>query len=595
MKANTSFMKKLSWLFVVITSAVLFFQCQKELHFIGGPDNGAPVTPDPITASLQGNITDENDQPAANVVVTAGASTAITDANGYFRFTDASLDKNTSLVTASKDGYFKGYRVFAATSGCNQVVIKLIKKNIAGTVAASTGGKVTLPNGAEINLPANGVVTASSNSAYNGDIKVYAFYINPSSSDIGRAIPGSLAGNSKEGKRVVLSSYGMLAVELSSAGGEKLQIKSGSSATLTIPIPSSSLASAPATIPLWYVDETTGIWQEEGTATKQGSNYVGDVKHFSYWNCDYPYDAITVSFTLQTPDGLPLVNAYVDIRPTGADSATGGLSHGYTDSLGQVTGAVPANKNLQFVVYDECWNKAYSQNMSPITQNTDLGIIKLSNTVSSMVSIKGILVNCNSQPVTNGYAIVNLGGMIHYVSADANGQFTTTYISCTGLNTFSVTGIDQDAAQQSATATFSVGTPITDVGTITACGNAVEEQFIKYTLDGTDYSITESQGDSLYGFANNSLTNISGWSSSLKQLKFYAVGVTTTGDYNIGGLYVGSGSDSVNVDAGSKVTFTGLPSGSGNYYQGHFDNLSYWDSVPTIRHTISATFKVRQN
>ena len=41
---------------------------------------------------------------------------------------------------------------FGATSGVNQVVIKLIKKTLTGTIDATTGGNVILTNGAEYRL-----------------------------------------------------------------------------------------------------------------------------------------------------------------------------------------------------------------------------------------------------------------------------------------------------------------------------------------------------------------------------------------------------------------------------------------------------------
>jgi hypothetical protein len=75
---------------------------------------------------------------------------------------------------------------------------------------------------------------------------------------------------------------------LESAAGEKLQISTGNTAKLNFSIPSSLQAAAPNTIALWYVDEKTGLWKEEGMATKNGNAYEGDVKHFTYWNCDYP-------------------------------------------------------------------------------------------------------------------------------------------------------------------------------------------------------------------------------------------------------------------------------------------------------------------
>ena len=294
-------MKKLIYAFVFMANIVLSLQCQKELSIaheqLPGNNNKKAS---PITATLQGNIIDENNGPAAGVSILIGSRAVLTDSKGYFRITDAPLDKNNSIVTAEKTGYFKTYRSFRATSGVNQVVIKLIKKKAAGVVDASAGGKITLPNGSEVSLPAGGIVKASGNTAYSGNVTVYAAYIDPTSSDINSIVPGSFMADDKDNNRVTLASYGMLAVELEGTTGEKLQISTGSKATLTTPIPLSLLSSAPATIPLWYVAEETGAWKEEGVATRNGNNYIGEVKHFSFWNCDINIPAVSVSLTVQT-------------------------------------------------------------------------------------------------------------------------------------------------------------------------------------------------------------------------------------------------------------------------------------------------------
>ena len=280
--------------------SVLFFQCQREVSHIGGPDTPIEIpTPDPITAAIQGNVFDETGAPAAGVSVQVGSKTATTNAKGYFRINDAALDKKAALVTAAKSGYFKAYRTFSATSGANNVEIKLVKKALAGTINAAAGGEVSLTNGSKVALPINGVVNAATNAAYTGTINVYAAYIDPSASDINQTVPGSFMANDKDGRRVTLTSYGMIAVELESAAGEKLQVKSGATATLITAIPSSTQAAAPATIALWSVDETTGIWKEEGSATRNGNVYVGNVSHFSFWNCDVSANALMLSMTLK--------------------------------------------------------------------------------------------------------------------------------------------------------------------------------------------------------------------------------------------------------------------------------------------------------
>ena len=83
--------------------SVFIFQCQKDLSYIGGPDTGIPIGADPMKATLQGNIVDENEEPACWCqVLQLALKLVMTNGSGYFRITDASLDKNTSLVTAHR-------------------------------------------------------------------------------------------------------------------------------------------------------------------------------------------------------------------------------------------------------------------------------------------------------------------------------------------------------------------------------------------------------------------------------------------------------------------------------------------------------------
>lgn len=52
--------------------------------------------------------------------------------------------------------------------------------------------------------------------------------------------------NDKDNRRVALKSFGMMAVELESPSGEKLQIAKDNTAKLTIAIPASLQSSAPS-------------------------------------------------------------------------------------------------------------------------------------------------------------------------------------------------------------------------------------------------------------------------------------------------------------------------------------------------------------
>jgi len=589
------FMKGISRVIVLLLVSVFFYQCQKELSFSNNPNNNNTGPASPVEATIQGVITDENDDPVEGAVIKVGSKNAVTDADGFFRILRASLNNRDALVTAEKAGYFKAYRTFAATSGAGQVAIKLVKKEVAGWVNSGSGGTVSLTNGTKISLPANAVVLASNSSAYNGIVNIVATYIDPTSPDILQTVPGSFMANDKNNKRVALSSYGMLAVELVSNSGEKLQVKSGSTATLTMAIPSSSRASAPSSIALWYVDEQTGIWKEEGTANRQGNFYVGEVKHFSFWNCDVPMEAFYLSMQLRTPSDLAIVHGTVRIRTTGTNPSQ---AYGITDSIGKVSGLVPANVNLVMEVLDPCNNVIYTQNIPALTQNTDLGFITVNSPGSSIISIQGTLRNCNGAPVTNGYAIIYYYHSVRYAGVNANGNFSVTVIQCTSqVNDLKVVGVDNGAQQESDIISPNLTSPVTNLGNISACGNSAA-QFINYVLDGTSYNIAINPSDSMTAFTTplqgttQFTTSINGFNPPSNHFSFTLNHPNmTAASYPVNNLNVQNYSNLTLVQP-FNVTFTNFPQVAGEFYEGSLSGQ--FRDAQNVLHTVSSNFRVRR-
>lgn len=585
-------MKRLYYALLLVCISIFTFNCQKEISIDlpGGPTNPGNNQPTaPITATLQGNILDEVGKAAAGVTIKVGTKTATTNARGYFRIYNASLDKNASVVTAEKTGYFKAYRTFNATSGVNQVVIQLIKRTLAGSVNTGSGGTVTLANGGGVTFPANSIVKAGGGT-YSGNMKVYASFIDPSTPEIGNIVPGSFLANDKDNNRVVLTSYGMMAVELESDAGEKLQIASGKTATLSTPIPASLQATAPATIPLWFVDEATGVWKEEGTATKNGNNYIGDVKHFTYWNCDVPGPTINLTATFVNSDGLPLTAASIFIRPT----SNGASAHGYTDSLGQISDPVPANVPLVLQVMSPCNTVMYSQNIGPFSANADIGTITVNNS-PSLVTVKGKLVNCSGAAVTNGYAKIIYGNFVRYESTNSSGEFESVFYSCAGMpGTCEVYGVDITAQQQGATVNLTVTSPITDAGNLAACGTS-SLQYINYNIDGNNYNVSSLvAGDIITGYYNDSLSSqsvhISSYHSNTPAISF-AFDHTS----GIGGImtYLFTGQLGLTTFVSPiAVVITNNATAAGQFYEGSFTG-EFKDSGGVTR-TISSSFRVRR-
>src|SRR6185312_8893712 len=261
---------------IIISLIIIVFACKKNdvIQTNAGTGNG----------SVQGVIIDLNNSPVSNATVKGGTATATTDASGKFTLTKVQFSNNTVLVAVTKGGFFEGSKDFVAyNSAVSNAKIQLIPKTVSGTITASSGGNVTIQGGGSVSFT-GGFITASNGNAYTGNVSVSTFYLNPADQNFSTNAPGNLQSAGNTNQPGVLQSFGVVAVELNDASGNKLQLAQGKTATITLPIPAALLNKAPASIPLWYFDNTGGLWKQEGIAAKQGSNYVGVVNHFSFWS-----------------------------------------------------------------------------------------------------------------------------------------------------------------------------------------------------------------------------------------------------------------------------------------------------------------------
>jgi hypothetical protein len=241
------FLKQLAVLFAVFTLVILN-SCQRDID-VYVPDNnnaGQILNAVPVQGSVTGKVIDENDQPVVGATVQSGMNMTITDSRGLFRFDNITLDKYASVITVEFNNYFKGIRTFSVTQGSsNYVKIKLTPKILVGTIDASSGGAVTLPNSSIVTLNANSVAVKTTGLAYTGQINVYAADIDPTRADIPETVPGSFQAIDANNFRVLLKSYGMMAVQLEGQSGELLQIATGKTARLRFTIPNSLSTAAP--------------------------------------------------------------------------------------------------------------------------------------------------------------------------------------------------------------------------------------------------------------------------------------------------------------------------------------------------------------
>ena len=289
-----------------------------------GGGGGTVSLPAAQTGMVTGQVVSASNNGAvagATVSTTAGSTISASDGS----FTVAAPVGDRSVVHVEANGYAEAFPVARVVVGETTTLgVKLLTTGVSTAVSVGTGGTVTVPNStAQVDLPANGLVPKIGGAAA-GTVTVSVTPINPAVDP--NLMPGDYTGVTAGGTTAI-ESFGAIVVDIRDNAGTRYNLAAGKTATIRIPLGTQN-PNPPSTIPLWYFDETIGLWKEEGTATLQGAApnqyYEGTVTHFSAWNADQPALRTWVSGCVRDANGTPVSNVWVQSR--GIDY-TGGNSN----------------------------------------------------------------------------------------------------------------------------------------------------------------------------------------------------------------------------------------------------------------------------
>jgi hypothetical protein len=232
-------------------------------------------------------------------------------------------------------------------------------------------------------------------------------------------------------------------------------------------------ATAPATIPLWHYDAATGLWKEEGTATKQGDKYVGTVAHFSDWNCDTPEGTATVRGLVVDCNALPVSGITVKI----------GQASAITGADGKFERRVPANTAFEVQVLG---TRNFGLTSTPVSvpslsQGTthDVGTL----TVQCPVYVKGTI-KCGTD-IKFGQVVISWAGGYNSQYTEIDGKFNlATDVGKDAV--VSIYTIDGKFKTLNTTTPTIRGT-VNDLGVIEVCDQAVIGTN-KFTVNGSGFS-----------------------------------------------------------------------------------------------------------
>ena len=356
----------LTFVFMALLMMLMTFaSCSKIQDLLNGgddddDDSGGINPPELVEGrmediALSGIVRDASGTPIEGVSIVSGSSAATTNTDGFFEFDQiqvVSVQNDRSVVRFSKAGYFDVVRSMDAddddADGASWEVVMCKKENndFTSIKTYSSSSDQTLQAGEmKIDMPQDGYKVDGTGAGYTGKVKSEMVYLDPNNERFSEMMPGGdLAAVRSDNSSAQLVSYGMTDLNMYAENGDKLQLKDGSKAKLTFPIPAGMDKNPPASIPLWSFNEKTGLWEEEGSAQLQGNVYVGEVAHFSWVNLDYPEKQGTVYGYVKDDTGKVLPGVRLSIGQL--------LASTVSKSDGYYSHEVPANTAFNITVKD---------------------------------------------------------------------------------------------------------------------------------------------------------------------------------------------------------------------------------------------------
>ncbi len=292
-----------------------------------GPKKVDDVVQETAQGSLRGRVYSTLGMgPIAGATIKVGSSETTTGADGSFTLAAAVGERR--VVEAIALGHALGLKPVRVLADQESFVeIFLTPVSVQAMVDAGAGGQVGMAGGASATVPAGGLVDKNGQTV-NGGVQVTLAAVNPTQPDAMRAFPGDFTATTKDGRSGILETFVPMDISVTQDGAD-LDLAPGQEMVVTFPV--YDPAHAPQTIALWSLDEESGSWVEEGSASLFDDNgslvYRGTVTHLSWWNCDAFVDQVTCIRGCVTLDGEPVRGAYMRARGVDYQNAGGGWTN----------------------------------------------------------------------------------------------------------------------------------------------------------------------------------------------------------------------------------------------------------------------------
>ena len=455
---------------LLLSVLIIASGCRKDVdQFIIQPDD----QPQLVTGSVLGKVWSPDGVSIEGAGVTLHGAMTLSGESGFFFLPDVSAPLLDGVLEVEKTGFFTAYHRLPWTAGGElHANVLLAPKTASGSVSNETGGQVELPGGFWMELPQQGLEYQTGD-PFNGAALIYAYWINPSAPAFAQLAPNGSRGIDLAENDRYLTSYGVLALELTDENGLPLRTAPGKTLDLHFPVPVTLLSTAPAELSIWSFDTEKALWLEESTVALFDQYYSAKVASGLFWNVASSQPLVQVKGWIQLPDGSPARGALV--RVSGTDGSE--WAQVSTQNQGQFLLEIPGNSPGSLQVLDLCGNEQYAQALAGLPANVSLAPIQIEP--AKLLQVQGSLLDCDEAPVSLGYVQVIIGEN-EVLLPLKDGSFSAYLPVCPG-NIVTLIGFDLVRHYQTTPLSFPAGIPA-DAGNWILCNDAPE--YLSFNLEG---------------------------------------------------------------------------------------------------------------
>lgn len=342
----------------------------------GSSNDSSEEPPEKTNAALKITVVDDKGLPIEGVDVSSESyviESAEYNASNQL-ILDIPFEPSQGVIKLSKSGYLEGVLFLEGVKFDSNRNVTLLSRGPEITFDGNLGGKFASKDGATVDIPSSSLVDSNGDIVF-GPVDLYITPLDISDAIEADAFPGSFSGvPTNQTEAELLYSYGVVEYSFFQ-NGEELQLLNGTQAEIELPIYASQhffdvAISDGDTIPLWTLDESTGVWIQEGMGTVVANVYSptglalrASTTHFSWFNADRisgltggtpdpdpdnegPCNLLVLFEGLLDNSGYEL---FLDVNRPGYPLSTSTLSFVYSDPQSLAT-SIPRNVPLSVFV-----------------------------------------------------------------------------------------------------------------------------------------------------------------------------------------------------------------------------------------------------